>query len=287
MKQDFAHGLFVREQRPAVVEDAEGARDVVVYVHGLGESGLCFERLMADRRLGAWRQLAVDLPGYGKSPWPEQPLDFAATVERLIDWMTGLSLPPAIVVGHSMGGVLGADLARRAPDRVRAFVNVEGNISLKDCTFSMDAAGFDFATFVDAGRASLVDDIYGRGMGTETGCEALRGYYASLRMADPRQLHRDSVALVRRSRAETLAAETAAIEAPTRYVLGHPRGAGERSRSLLDEASVRWTAIEDAGHWPYLDQHDVFVDVLVSFLATMLDDESSGRRAERAERSRR
>lgn len=287
MNQDFIHGLFVREQRPAVVEDAQGARDTIVYLHGLGESGLCFERLMADRRLGAWRQLAVDLPGYGKSPWPGQPLDFAATVRRLTDWMARLELPPAVVVGHSMGGVLGADLARRAPDRVRAFVNVEGNVSIEDCTFSLDAAGFDLATFVESGGAALVDDIYARGTGSETGRDAFRGYYASLRMADPRQLHRDSVALVRRSRAETLASETAAAEVPTRYVLGNPRGTGARSRSLLDAASVPWTAIEDAGHWPYLDQHDAFVDVLVSFLATVLDPESSHRRVARAGSGRR
>lgn len=271
MRQQLVHGLFVREQPPAVAHTATAGADVVVYIHGLGESGLCFEQLMADRRLGGWRQLAVDLPGYGKSQWPETPLDFAATAEALVAWLEACELPPAVIVGHSMGGVLGADVARRAPDRVRGFLNVEGNVSFDDCTFSRDAAEMELSEFAEGGMSRLLDNLYLEGLEDR----ALRGYYASLRLADPRQLHGDSAALVDRSRAETLAAETASVDCPVRYVLGDPRGTGKRSRALLDAAGVRWLAIADAGHWPYLDQHDAFVDVLVAFLASVLEENRS------------
>lgn len=266
MRQHFVNGLFVRDQPPALARGEAPARDVILYLHGLGESGLCFEGLMADRRLGAWHQLALDLPGYGKSPWPDQPLDFAATVERLASWLAAAELPPVALVGHSMGGVLGADLARLVPARVRGFCNIEGNVSIEDCTFSLDVAAYRPEEFLASGRAELLDGIYRGGLDEEP----LRSYYASLRLADPRQLQRDSVELVARSRAETLAEETAAAPPPVLYVLGDPRGTGARSRALLDAAGVRWHAVENAGHWAYLDQPDAFVDVLVAFLATVL-----------------
>ena len=60
-------GMFVRESRP------QGVCGTIVYIHGLGESGLCFERLIAEPRLDRWHQLAPDLPGYGKSPFPDRP----------------------------------------------------------------------------------------------------------------------------------------------------------------------------------------------------------------------
>jgi pimeloyl-ACP methyl ester carboxylesterase len=57
----FEHGMYIREA------GHESPRVTVLYVHGLGESGLCFEGLLGDPRLRRWRHLAPDLPGYGKS----------------------------------------------------------------------------------------------------------------------------------------------------------------------------------------------------------------------------
>lgn len=270
LRQQPRNGLFVRE-RPV----AE-SRGVLLFVHGLGESGLCFEALLDEPRLDAWRRLAIDLPGYGKSPWQPEPCDFAATTARLAAWLDAEDLPPVVVVGHSMGGMLGADLARLVPARVRAFLNVEGNISFADCTASQEAAVDTLENFLARGHRALLERT------DQGGAEdrALRGYYASLRLADPRQFHRDSVELVERSRAETLAAETAAVACPTHYVLGDPRGTGTHSRALLDAAGVSWQAIADAGHWPYLDQHEHFVDALIAFLHVVIaDTESAGESA--------
>jgi len=251
-------GLFARWRSPAQ------ARGTILFMHGLGESGLCFEALLREPRLAAWRLVAVDLPGYGKSPWPPTPSCSSSTVETLAAWMQAAELMPAVVVGHSMGGVLGADLVRRHPECACGFLNVEGNISFDDCTLSREAAADSLGVFLAGGHGRLLDAVYRRGVADPP----LRGYYASLRMADPSQLHRDACALVKRSKRERLASETAAVACPVRYLLGDPRGAGARSRALLDTAEVAWRAIPHAGHWPFLDQHQAFVDALVSFLAS-------------------
>ncbi|HSW07713.1 alpha/beta fold hydrolase [Aquabacterium sp.] len=65
--------------------------------------------------------LAVDFPGYGLSPGiePYELSGLARSVEALIRW---LEAPPAVLVGHSMGGMVALELAALAPQAVGALV---------------------------------------------------------------------------------------------------------------------------------------------------------------------
>lgn len=72
------------------------------------------------------RVLALDWPGYGKSPAPPQPaamrvLDFYAVLR---EFLHALALPPAVLIGNSIGGNLAARLAAEYPDAVRGLVLV-------------------------------------------------------------------------------------------------------------------------------------------------------------------
>lgn len=237
----------------------------LVYVHGLGESGLGFEPLLAHDRLAGWRQLAVDMPGYGKSPWCEEPLPLDAQAERLVRWLESRAIAEVIVVGHSMGGVIGAELCRRLAGRVRGFLNVEGNVSLGDCGFSSRASASTREGFMEEGFDRLLDELYRAGLDDP----AQRTYYSSMRFCDPRAYHLNSLELVETSRREEQAERMAALGVPGLYVLGNPRGTGAESRALLERAGVEWRAVENAGHWPFLDQTEKFLDVMCSFLDTL------------------
>ncbi len=276
VQHGFTDGLYLRSTCEAAAADAQplGTQPLgtLLYIHGLGESGLGFENQLADPRLAAWRQLAVDLPGYGKTPWREQPLDLDGLADLLAAWLRGRGEAPVVLVGHSMGGVLGLLLCERAPELVRAFVNVEGNISLDDCGFSSKAAAYSLADFVNNGFAAIAQQLYLDGVEDL----ALRTYYPSLRLCDPRQYHRNSLDLVALSKAAEpgaavsdtgeLAARLANLTLPQIYLLGDPRGTGEFSRSRLREAGVEYWPIAHAGHWPFLDQPDAFVRDLLKFL---------------------
>jgi alpha-beta hydrolase superfamily lysophospholipase len=61
---DGMHVRFYESENPA---------GSILYIHGLGESGLCFEQLISDKRLREWTHIVHDLPGYGKSPWTVSP----------------------------------------------------------------------------------------------------------------------------------------------------------------------------------------------------------------------
>jgi len=236
----------------------------VLWLHGLGESGLCFERIVVHPRLAGWRHLVPDLPGYGRSAWPREPVGLPDLATHLASWLAARDEAPAMVVGHSMGGVLGLLLADRHPSCVRALLNVDGNVCLDDCRYSGHAARWALDDFVAGGFDHFRDEIYQDGQSDHP----LRGYYASLRLADPRVFHRHSQDLVALSAAGDMPRRMAGLSMPARYVAGDPGGASPRSRALLQAAGIPVTSVTPAGHWPFLDQPDAFAHVLSGFLDT-------------------
>jgi pimeloyl-ACP methyl ester carboxylesterase len=95
----------------------------VVFVHGLSGSWQNWlEQLpvMAAEH----RVVAMDLPGFGHSPMPNGEISIAGYA-RLLDGLLGaLGIDAAAVVGNSMGGFIGAELAISFPQRVARLVLV-------------------------------------------------------------------------------------------------------------------------------------------------------------------
>jgi pimeloyl-ACP methyl ester carboxylesterase len=70
------------------------------------------------------RVIAVDWPGHGDSPAPDQPPTAALFADALADVVAALDLPPAAFVGNSVGGFAAARLAITEPQRVSRLVLV-------------------------------------------------------------------------------------------------------------------------------------------------------------------
>ncbi len=234
----------------------------ILYIHGLGESSLCFESLATDPRLASWMQVMPDLPGYGRSEWLERPLtlaDFSGLVRVILEEM---ALHPVILVGHSMGGVIGQLCTERHPDRFEGFVNIEGNISLQDCMFSSKAAATDEARFVERSWNDFREWVFELGIAEP----AARSYFASLMFADPRAFHLNGRELVEYSSREDLAERFSRLSMPGVYVAGLDGGAGHRSLDLLEASGANLVGVSGAGHWPFLDCREAFLGHLTDFL---------------------
>ena len=180
----------------------------------------------------------------------------------LAGWLHELPAEPLVVLGHSMGGVLGTRLCELESQRIFGFLNVEGNISFDDCTYSGPTSALTREAFLGGGYEELAEGVY-RG-GVEDG--ALRTYHPSLRLCDPKSYYRDACELVALSRDEGLAARMAKLAMPACYLYGDPGGTGERSRRLLRDEGVEPIAVDGSGHWPFLDQPSRFVERVVEFL---------------------
>lgn len=102
-----------------------GTGEPVVFVHGnLSDADVWQEQL---RLLPAGcRGVALDLRGYGRSP--ARPVDATRGVDDYVDDLEAavdaLLLPPAHLVGHSLGAGAVLGYARRHPDRARSLALV-------------------------------------------------------------------------------------------------------------------------------------------------------------------
>ncbi|HEU4727069.1 MAG TPA: alpha/beta hydrolase [Kofleriaceae bacterium] len=238
-----------------------GAGPEIVWIHGLGEWSPLFDPIANHPAFAGFSHVLPDLPGYGRSPWPVHPEDLDPLADRLIAWL-GAWLGDArpILIGHSMGGVLAILIAERLA--VTAVVNIDGNLSSGDCTFSAQAAAYSREEFLDYGFSALRADVYERGR-TDV---PLRGYHAAMCAASPEVYHHHAGQLIAVSDPETLAPRMAGLHAPGLFVAGVPDGVCARSRELLDRHGVRWVGLEPAGHWPHWDQPDRFASIVSDFL---------------------
>lgn len=161
-----------------------------------------------------------------------------------------------------MGGVIGLILSEKYPELVQGFINVEGNISIEDCTFSSQAVSYSLEDFQTYGFDTIRNCVYSDRLEDL----ALRSYYPSLCLCQPQTYYSNSKELVQLSKGAQLAKRLGSLEIPLIYLLG-PRGTAELSRSMLTASDVEWRAIEDAGHWPFIDQPKTFVDEMLYFLS--------------------
>lgn len=100
--------------------DSGGDGTPILALHGHFSRGNTFAGVVQslDER---WRFVALDQRGHG---WSDHPGDYsrAAYVGDAAGFIQQLGLAPAIVLGHSLGGVNGYQLAARRPDLVRAMI---------------------------------------------------------------------------------------------------------------------------------------------------------------------
>jgi pimeloyl-ACP methyl ester carboxylesterase len=102
-------------------EWGDGAPVVALHPLGLDSSGFeGFGRALARRGL---RTIAVDLPGFGRTPAPPMPLRPAVLAEPVIELARSLDSPP-IALGISLGGRVALEAALRAPDAFRAVIAI-------------------------------------------------------------------------------------------------------------------------------------------------------------------
>ena len=109
-----------------------GSGDPIVFIHGMGTAAstwdACAEAL-ADRYL----TIAVDLPGHGDSPCPEDRAAFTrdaalADLDLVLAELGG----PAVLVGHSLGGYLALAHAATRPDMARGIVVLNTGPGFRD-----------------------------------------------------------------------------------------------------------------------------------------------------------
>ena len=257
----------IRGARYSVTEWGDSGAPLFFYLHGWADTGSTFQ-FVVDALEDDWHVVAPDWRGFGRSTvngasyWFP---DYVADLHELLDIYTPGRA--ARLVGHSMGANVAALYAGSMPERVEAFVNIEG-FGLADSDpadapgrfrqwIEAARAGPEFSTYADisglamriAKRNPHMNPVHAEFVASEWGAEQKDGRVV-LR-ADP--LHKlPNPILYRRAEAE------ACWRAITAEVLLVTGGESELVRHLGVDASAhcpsdRTVTIEKAGHMPHFD----------------------------------
>jgi len=106
-----------------IAYDVTGEGPLVVLAHGMGDNRTTFRFLVPVLAEAGYRVASTDLRGHGESStgWPSYTrTDTAGDLLALIRHLGG----PAVIVGHSFAGGAATIAAARAPELVRAIVEI-------------------------------------------------------------------------------------------------------------------------------------------------------------------
>jgi pimeloyl-ACP methyl ester carboxylesterase len=222
-----------------------GAGPPLVLVHGLSASGRWWSRNVPDFARH-YRVYVVDLIGFGRSRRAGA-FSLAEAAGRLVDWMATLGIVRTSLIGHSMGGLIAAELAADFPERVERLVLV-------------DAAVFSPAPSYVEHTLGLLRWLRYAPLGF------LPVLAADAWRAGPRTVTRAARELL----ATDIRSKLSRVQAPTLIVWGEhdtliPPDVGERLCDSLPRAEL--VIIPGAAHNPMWDRPAAFNRLVLEFLA--------------------
>ena len=234
--------------------------EAVVYLHGLGCSKLDFREAFHRPELAAYTLLAFDFPGCGHSPYPEHAalgMDDLVEITQLV--LSALQIKEIVLIGHSMGGLVGLLFAERYHAMVRGLINVEGNLASEDCFFSRTVAESNFQQFATTSFPALK-----RRLADEPQI-GLRLYAQHLEHASVRAYFELAPSLVAYSDHGNLVQRFTALRIPKQFIYG----SANRQLSYLPrlkESDCEVAEIPQSGHFPFHDNPPAFYRTIAAFL---------------------
>lgn len=108
--------------RLAVRETGEGPRTAVL-IHGIMSDSRAWHRVTTDLEQRGFRVLAVDLAGHGNSPRARR-YTMRSWADDVVETLGPLlPAPPDLVMGHSLGGLVGSLVADRLSPRTAIYID--------------------------------------------------------------------------------------------------------------------------------------------------------------------
>lgn len=249
----------------------------IVMLHGWAMNLRVFDRLRtdlaaADGGAPALHSWAIDLPGYGRSPWWEEAADFATQCAAVL-----AALPPrCVLAGWSFGAKIALALAAHHPARIAALVLLSASPKFSrsaDWPQGADPGTLQvFQDMVERDWQQLVEDfLWLQVRGTQQAGQTLQQLHAALAtQGEPR---REALLAGLHSLGDVdLRSTVTAVRQPALIV------SGLNDRVTLPAAG-RWLAqalpgarlleLARTGHAPLISHHAEVAAAMRDFIATL------------------
>ena len=106
----------------------KGNKEPFILLHGNGEDGSYFKNQI-DYFSDRYRVIALDTRGHGKSPRGTKPFTIEQFSCDLYDFMEGLEISHAVILGFSDGANIAMKFAMKYPNKVKALILNGGNLN--------------------------------------------------------------------------------------------------------------------------------------------------------------
>lgn len=252
----------------------------LVLIHGITSSSRTWKSVM-PRLAEKYTVIAPDLLGHGKSAKPQGDYSLGAYASGMRDLLVALEIPKATIVGHSLGGGIALQYAYQFPDRVGRLVLVDTGGIDKEVNLVLRAATLPGAEFVlpvlfaaplhEAGLRirGFFDAL---GLRANADVQGVSEGFSSLTEADARRAFLNTVRSVIDPTGQKVTAKDRlylAGDIPSLIVWGErdriiPSSHGQLAHELMPGS--RLEIFPGAGHFPFNDDPDHFINVLNDFI---------------------
>ena len=236
----------------------------LVFLHGLGGGHEAWDAQVEWFRRKGWECDAWDQPGYGGTPAPD-PYTLEAVSQAL---RARIGEGKAVLVGHSMGGLVAQEAYTRFPDKVGGLVLAFTSAAF--VTGSQFAQQFVQARLgpLDAGKtmAELAEDVMPLQQGRvadPAGLEKAKRIMAAIPPATYRKAVHLLTTFDRRAELSRIAVKTLLVAGSEDRTV--PPGIMKRMADRIPGAQYR--LLEGCGHLGPMDQPQAFNEVLEAFLS--------------------
>jgi pimeloyl-ACP methyl ester carboxylesterase len=239
-----------------------GQSPAIVFLHGLGADGRCFEA--APRLLTGGNAILIpDLAGFGGTAAVDGfPFTMKAHAESVLALCRAKGLEKIAIVGHSMGGAVGIILAENWAGGTTHFACAVGNLVPEDCFFSRSILAQGYERFHESGFDRYKDEA---ARPNEKGRPA-GGYRRSLDRTTAQAMFRSAQDLVALSDRGGLLARFLRLDGRKLYLKDQDTPLAPPLTSALAESATPVVEVPQSGHSLMEDNPAAFYGFLDAFL---------------------
>jgi pimeloyl-ACP methyl ester carboxylesterase len=240
----------------------EGPKETILFIHGLGGAKENFLEACKADSLAEHTLICFDNPGTGNSTYYEDFLldvDDLASITSLL--IAQLKIGRFILCGTSMGGLTTLlYLKTDGSDKVKAYVNIEGNLMPEDCMFSSKVVQYDYETFKNKIFPDTIVDMKNKG---NTGYHIIAN---NLQLnTNVRSYYNYSFQTVSYSATGQLLKEYLALDIPRIFIYGEENKSLSYIPTLLQH-QMNIKEISGSNHFVFYDNPKELYDVIGEFI---------------------
>ncbi|KAJ5095798.1 Alpha/beta hydrolase fold-1 [Penicillium alfredii] len=270
------HRLHYADSHPAGPPATTGL--TFLFIHGLGSSQNYYFPVL-PHLTATHRCITLDTYGAARSPYTNDPVSIPAIAQDVVGVLDALKIARAVVVGHSMGGIVVTELGARFPDRVQGVVAI-GPTHPSETLVSVMGKRAD--TVLEAGMEPMANTIPSAAVGSRA-TPLQKAFIRELLLGqDPR-----GYAALCRAIASAQPPDYAAVRVPFLLIAGDEdkSAAMEGCRHIFERVSSKHKELEvlkSVGHWHCIEASEDVGGLVARFAGEVATYTLEGSKADAA-----